>query len=198
MKADVGPDRVSPLSNSRSLGWCRPAHNAVTYRDIHSASGHQPDQPRWLRKSRVRSTVGESKICSGGPCSITAPRSITTARVFVLPPSTPRTSPVLSPDRTRSYESPPANLIGEACTPVVSAALGSDAPLDTSQHPRSMATPRHSAAVSHLAQMRVQIIAPRREQGPDRCVASACARVTRAALRPVGPICHRLASAGRT
>src|SRR5437899_8690931 len=48
---------------------------------------------------------------------IRAPRSITTARVFVLPPSTPRTSPVLSPDRTRSDESPPANLIGEAVLP---------------------------------------------------------------------------------
>ena len=38
-----------------------------------SESRLSPCQPRWLRNSRVRGTVGRSKICRGGPCSMTRP-----------------------------------------------------------------------------------------------------------------------------
>src|SRR5260370_8223840 len=43
---------------------------------------HQPDHPRWLRKSRVRSVTGDSKISPGGPCPTTPP-----------PPHTPPHTP---------------------------------------------------------------------------------------------------------
>src|SRR5260370_22919167 len=43
---------------------------------------HQPDHPRWLRKSRVRSVTGDSTICPGGPCPTTPP-----------PPHTPPHTP---------------------------------------------------------------------------------------------------------
>ena len=57
----------------RNLKGRRHRGAGLTGGTVCRGTGH-PAQPRWLRKSRVRSVVGASKIWRGGPCSTIRPR----------------------------------------------------------------------------------------------------------------------------
>src|SRR5439155_19936461 len=122
---DARDEESKPLVHGSSARHCRVECGACfdkpVLSDVEGLSTNgalyrgYPVQPRWLRKSRVRSVVGASKICAGGPCSTMRPASNTATQ------SPTRRAKVIScVTTTMVMPSSASAFITESTSPIVS------------------------------------------------------------------------------